>query len=119
MNGEDIGTRTKTLSRACTKLALVMQQRNILSEHIRNSLLHAAGQLAVKGGGLQFGRSTELYIEKIYEAQDAVFGLIYWLEFVEEEQLIDRNLVYPLIEEAQLISMLFARAAKSVKDRMD
>jgi hypothetical protein len=119
MSGQDINNRTKTLSKACTKLALVMQQKNLLSEHIRNNLLFSATQVAVKAGALQFGRSTDLFMEKVYEALDAANALIYWLEFVEEEKLMDAQLVIPLKEEAMIISELFNKAARSVKERMD
>ncbi|NUM32504.1 MAG: hypothetical protein HUU47_09315 [Bacteroidetes bacterium] len=119
MNPQELKERTKVLGQTCTKLALVLPQNNIISDYIRKELLQVSIDLPCKARTLLIGQTSSNFVNKLSECSELADKCAYILEFVIDEKLMDDKLVTPLIEECNELILMFYKAFKSVKDKID
>jgi hypothetical protein len=111
----DIYKRTKTLSQACLKIALVLPQDKVLCNLTRNHLIDKASEMAIKSKGLMITQNPEYFLKKLSEAKEATDGCQYWLELIRDENYLDSSIIDPIFAESESISHLFALAIRKIK----
>jgi hypothetical protein len=119
MIGEDIYKRAKTLSNACTKIALLLPQSHALSGVARGELIKHATELGVKTRGLRHPQIPNQFVQSLYDARESVDGIGYWLEYILSEELMDENLVKPVLEESNGMIGIFSKGIQAIKDKLD
>lgn len=119
MNPQELKERTKIFGQTCTKLALVLPQKNAMSEHLRKELLKVSFDLPSKARNLLIGQSTLSFVNKLSECSELANRCTYILEFIIDENLMETSLVTPLIDESNSLINLFYNAFKTVKDKID
>ncbi len=119
MNPVELRERTKILGHTCTKLALLLPANNLIALHLRNELLAVAIDLPSKTRGLLVGQSTVNFVKKLSDCSELADRCGYILEFINDEQMMETQLVTPLIEECNDLIHIFYTAFKSVKDKLD
>lgn len=119
MIGEDIYKRAKTLSNACTKIALLLPQSHALSGVARGELIKHATDLGVKTRGLSHPQIPNQFVQSLYDARGSVDGIGYWLEYVLEEKLMDPELVTPVLEESNGMIGIFSKGIQTLKGKLD
>lgn len=112
---EDIYKRTKTLSKACVKIALVLPQDKLLCNLIRGQLIDRATDMAIKSKGLMITQNPDFFLKKLSDAKEATDGCQYWLEMIREENYLDSEIINPIFAESESISHLFALAIRKIK----
>ena len=112
---QDIYKRTKTLSTACLKIALVLPQDVIMCNLMRGQLIEKASDMAIKSKGLMITQNPEYFLKKLSEAKEATDGCQYWLELIRDEKYLDSEIIDPIYAESESISHLFALAIRKIK----
>lgn len=62
------------------------------------------------------GKSTADFINKIIIVEEEADECCYWLELVLEAGIIDKNLVHPILKEANELTAIFTAAGKTAKE---
>ena len=96
-----------------------MPANNLIALHLRNELLAVAIDLPSKTRGLLVGQSTVNFVKKLSDCSELADRCGYILEFINDEQMMETQLVTPLIEECNELIHIFYTAFKSVKDKLD
>ena len=111
----DLYKRSKTLSKACIKMALVLPTDKALALVIRGHLVDRASQLSIKCKGLMNTQGQELFIKNVSEALEAADACNYWLEMIKDEDFFESHIIDPIFSESQDLSKLLSLALKKVK----
>lgn len=119
MNIEELKNRTTTLANACIKVSVLLPGGNPLVSLVKDRLLQHATELAVKTRILGYPQNSEHFIAKLNDSADASNACAFWLELVRAEQLMDHNLIDPLIDECDDLLKLFLLVAKKSKDKLE
>lgn len=119
MNIEELRGRTTTLANACIKVSVLLPGGNALINLVKEKLLIHASDLSVKTRILGYPQNSEHFINRLNESADAANACAFWLELVKGEQLMDVNLIDPLIDECDALLKLFLLVAKKSKDKLE
>ena len=112
---EDIYKRTKILSGACLKIALVLPADVAMCNLIRGHLIERSTDLAIKSKGLMVTMNPDYFLKKLSEAKEAADGVEYWLEMVQDDKYIDPSIMNPILEESKAVSQILALAIRKIK----
>lgn len=112
---DDLYKRSKTLSKACIKMALVLPIDKALAVAIRGHLIERASELSIKCKGLMNSQGQELFLKKVSEALEAADACNYWLEMIKDEGFFEAHIIDPIFSESQDLSKLLSLALKKVK----
>lgn len=112
---DDIYKRTKILSKACIKIALVLPQDKAISLLIRGQLVEAASSMTIKSKGLMSIQIQDIFIKNLSAAKESSDATNYWLEMVKEENLMDASIIDPILAESTEIAKLLTLAMRKVK----
>lgn len=120
MDPKELYIKTKTLSKACLKVALVIPHDSQLATFARVELVRHASELGIKTRGLLVGQLGEVFVERLSKAADSCNGCGYWLQVVLEDKVLDKpEILEPLIQECDALSKMFLTALKSAKNKME
>jgi four helix bundle protein len=92
-----------------------------LGKHIRGQLIKCATSVAANYRATCLSQSKASFIAKISIVLEETDETAFWLEFIIDETLLKKNLVEPLLQEAQELTAIFvsSRMTASKKDKMD
>jgi len=112
----DLKKRTKESAHRCVKLSLALPQTP-LGKHIKRQLIKCSTSAASNYRAACIAQSKADFVSKlsivIEEADEARF----WLEFLVEEDLLDKKKVASLLNEAKELTAIFVASRKTMKDR--
>ena len=112
----DLKKRTKEFAHRCVKLSLALPQTP-LGKHIKRQLIKCSTSAASNYRAACIAQSKADFVSKlsivIEEADEARF----WLEFLVEEDLLDKKKVASLLNEAKELTAIFVASRKTMKDR--
>ena len=120
MKSEELIKRTKEFAHRCVKLAAALPETT-LGLHIRGQLIKCSTSVAANYRATCLSQSKASFIAKISIVLEETDETAFWLEFIIDEKLLKKNLVEPLLQEAQELTAIFASSRKtaSKKDKMD
>jgi four helix bundle protein len=111
---EELKLRTKKFAHDCVKLATKLPD-NILGRHIRGQLIRASTSIAANYRAACIGQTKAVFISKlsivIEEADESEF----WLEFLMDEKIIEKDKVQPLLKEAKELTSIFISSRKTAE----
>lgn len=120
MNPKEIYEKTKTLSKACLKVSMVLPHDNQMATFARVELVRYASDLGIKTRGLMVGQLSEVFVERLSKATDSCNGCAYWLQIIQEEGILNKpEIIQPLIAECDGLSAMFLAALKAARSKMD
>lgn len=111
---DDLYKRSKILSTACLKIALVLPVDIALCNLIRGNLVESGSKLAIKAKGLMSPQSQNMFLQKLSEAKEQADACSFFLELIQQEKYLDSGIIDPILEESNAISHLFALAIKKI-----
>ena len=111
---DDLYKRSKILSTACLKIALVLPAEVPMCNLIRGNLVEGASKLAIKAKGLMSPQSQALFLQKLSDAKENADACSYWLELIQQDKYLESKIIDPILEESNAISHLFALAIKKI-----
>jgi hypothetical protein len=112
---DDIYKRAKVLSKACLKIAVVLPQDQIMAVMMRAHLIDCASKMTIKARGLMAGQVQDMFLRNVMDAKEAADGCHFWLELIKDENLLDSQIIDPILAESQEMGKMFAFAMKKAK----
>jgi len=116
MNEEELKKRTKQFGLRVIKLVGSLP-RSIEGRAIGNQLIRSGTSVGANYRSACRGRSKSEFAAKLGVVEEEADESAYWLELIIEAGLLEKNLVTPLLKEANEIVAIMATSRKSVLRR--
>ncbi len=106
--------RTKEFAHRCVKLAAALPN-SVLGNHIRGQLMRCSTSVASNYRATCVAQSKRSFISKLSIVIEESDESCFWLEFVIDENLLIRDLVEPLLQEATELRSIFLASRKTAR----
>ena len=116
MKSEELIKRTKEFAHRCVKLATALPETT-LGKHIRGQLIKCSTSVAANYRATCLSQSKASFIAKISIVLEESDEAAFWLEFIIDEAPLKKNIVEPLLQEAQELTAIFASSRKTASDK--
>ena len=114
MDANDLKERTKGFAHRCVKLALALP-KTALGSHIKGQLIRCSTSVAANYSSVCIAQSKPAFVSKlsitIEEADEACF----WMDFVIDEELIQKEKVLPLLQEVRELTSILVSSRKTAR----
>ena len=114
MDSEELKERTKAFAHRCVKLAVSLPE-TALGRHIKGQLIRCSTSVAANYRASSLSQTKAVFISKmsivIEEADESEF----WLEFIMDENLMEKGKVLPLFNEAHALASIFITTRKTAQ----
>ncbi len=112
MNREELTERAKKFTHRCVKLAMALPE-TVLGKHIRGQVIRCSTSVAANYRATCLSQSKASFVAKISIVLEETDEAAFWLEFIMDEKLLKKNLVEPLLKEAEELTAIFASSRKT------
>ncbi|MDH3826066.1 MAG: four helix bundle protein [Desulfobacterales bacterium] len=112
MNREELTERAKKFAHRCVKLAMALPE-TVLGKHIRGQVIRCSTSVAANYRATCLSQSKASFVAKISIVLEETDEAAFWLEFIMDEKLLKKNLVEPLLKEAEELTAIFASSRKT------
>ena len=116
MNQEELKTRTKKFGLRIIKLVDFLPNRKI-GDVIGRQILRSATSVGANYRAACRSRSKAEFITKINIVLEEADETLYWLELIEESELIKKEKLIELTSEAKELVAIFVTTLKSLKNK--
>ena len=116
MNRDELTNRTKEFAHRCVKLAMALP-KTPLGKHIRGQVMRCSTSVASNYRATCLSQSNASFIAKISIVLEEADESAFWLEFIINEELLNKNLVKPLLQEAEELTKIFAASRKTASTK--
>jgi four helix bundle protein len=116
MNSDELIQRTKEFTHRCVKLAMALPE-TVLGKHLRGQVIRCSTSVAANYRATCLSQSKASFIAKLSIALEEADEAAFWLEFIIDENLLNENLVKPLLQEAEELTAIFASARKTASTK--
>ena len=117
MNREELTKRTKEFAHRCVKLAMALPETP-LGKHIRGQIIRCSTSVAANYRATCLSQSKASFTAKLSIVLEEADETAFWLEFIIDEKLIKKNMVEPLLNEAEELTKIFASARKTASSNI-
>lgn len=114
LDSEELKKRTKTFAHRCIKLALALP-KSTLGNHIKAQLIRCATSVAANYRATLLAQTKAAFISKISIVIEESDESEFWLEFIMDEELMERRRVLPLSKEAHELTSIFIKTRKTAQ----
>jgi four helix bundle protein len=118
VDSRELKERTKVFAHRCVKLAVTLPTI-ALGNHIRNQLIRCATSVAANYRASLLAQTKAAFISKISIVIEEADESEFWLEFIMDEKLIEREKILPLFSEAHELSSIFITTRKTARQKVD
>jgi four helix bundle protein len=115
MKSEELKRRTKEFAHRCVKLAMALPNTQ-LGNHLRGQLIRCSTSVASNYRAACIAQSKASFISKLSIVIEEADESYFWLEFIIDENLIESNLVEPLLKEADELTAIFIASRKTARN---
>jgi four helix bundle protein len=112
MKSEELIRRTKIFAHRCVKLAMALPD-TALGKHLRGQVIRCSTSVAANYRATCLSQSNASFVAKISIVLEEVDEAAFWLEFIMDEKLLKKNLIEPLLREAEELTAIFASSRKT------
>ena len=112
MDRDELTKRTKEFAHRCIKLAMALPE-TALGRHIQGQIIRCSTSVAANYRATCLSQSNASFIAKISIVLEEADEAAFWLEFIIDEKLLKKNLVTPLLKEAEELTKIFAASRKT------
>ena len=116
MKSEELIKRTKEFAHRCVKLAMALP-KTPLGKHIRGQVMRCSTSVASNYRATCLSQSNASFIAEISIVLEEADESAFWLEFIINEELLNKNLVKPLLQEAEELTKIFAASRKTASTK--
>ena len=116
MNKNDLIIRTKEFAHRCVKLSLALPKTD-LGNHVRRQLIKCSTSVAASYRAVCVAQSKADFVSKLSIVVEETDESCFWMEFITEEKLLNKNQVSSLIEEGKELTAIFIKSRKTTKNR--
>ena len=118
MNPGELKKRTKEFAHGCVKLAVALP-RTGLGKHVENQLVRCGTSVASNYRATLLAQTKAAFISKISIVIEEADESEFWLEFIIDERLIEKDKVFPLLNEAHELTSIFIASRRTAQKRID
>ena len=117
MKSEELINRTKDFAHRCVKLAMTLPE-TALGKHLRGQVIRCSTSVAANYRATCLSQSKASFVAKISIVLEETDESAFWLEFIMDEKLLKKNLVDPLLKEAEELTAIFASSRKTASAKI-
>jgi len=117
MKSDELIKRTKEFAHRCVKLAMALPE-TALGKHIRGQLIRCSTSVAANYRATCLSQSKASFIAKLSIVLEEADEAAFWLEFIMDEKLLNKNQVEPLLKEAEELTAIFASSRKTASTKI-
>ena len=114
MKSDELKERTKHFAHRCVKLAMSLPNTP-LGNHIQGQLTRCSTSTASNYRAACIAQSKASFVSKLSIVLEETDESFFWLEFIIEEKLLKKNLVEPLLKEADELTAIFISSRKTAR----
>ena len=114
MNSEELIKRTKDFAHRCVKLAMALPETAI-GKHLRGQVIRCSTSVAANYRATCLSQSKASFIAELNIVLEETDESAFWLEFIIDENLLQENMVNPLLQEAEELTAIFASSRKTAR----
>ena len=118
MNSEELKSRTKQFAHRCVKLSMALSE-TVLGRHVRKQLIRCSTSVAANYRATCIAQSRASFISKLSIVLEETDESYFWLEFIVDENLLDKKVVESLLKEAEELTAIFFSSRKTARANMD
>jgi four helix bundle protein len=118
MTEQELKDRTKCFAHRCVKLALSLPSDNPLGKHIRGQLIRCSTSVAANYRATCVAQSEASFVSKISIVIEECDESEFWLEFIIDAELMSKERVSDLMNEANELSRIFISSRKTVTEKI-
>ncbi|MCB9360811.1 MAG: four helix bundle protein [Flavobacteriales bacterium] len=116
MMKEQLKNRTKKFAHKCVKLTQQLPN-NYLGNHIKGQLIRCSTSVAANYRATCVAQSKPSFIAKLSIVIEEVDESAFWLEFIIEESLIEKEIINPFLKEAEELTAIFIASRKTANNK--
>ncbi|MEE8185462.1 MAG: four helix bundle protein [Thermodesulfobacteriota bacterium] len=115
MKSDDLKKRTKAFAHHCIKISAKLP-KNILGNHINGQLIRCATSVAPNHRAACIAQSKASFVSKLSIVLEEIDESCFWLEFIIDEKALAKELVEPLLKEAEELKAIFITSRKTPRN---
>ena len=115
MNAEELKNRTNKFAHRCVKLAMALPN-NALGNNIKDQLIRCSTSVAANYRACSIAQSKASFIAKISIVAEEADESAFWLEFIIDELLLQKDKVTSLLNEAEELTAIFISSRKTAQN---
>lgn len=116
MNERDFKQRTKDFAHRCVKLSLSLPKTQ-LGKHIANQLIRCSTSVAANYRASCLAQSKDSFIAKLSIVLEEADESCFWLEFIIDENVMKKEVLMPLFNEAKELTAIIYASRKTARGR--
>lgn len=116
MDSEQMKERTKEFAHRCVKLSMSLP-KSALGNHVRTQLIRCSTSIAANYRAACVAHSRPSFVSTLSVSTEEADESMFWLEFVVDEDLIDKNRVSELLKESKELTAILVTARKTAQSR--
>jgi len=118
MDSTELKKRTKEFAHRCVKLAVSLP-RTPLGRHMERQLVRCGTSVASNYRAALMAQTRAGFISKISIVIEEADESEFWLEFIIDEKLLEREKALPLVNEAHELTSIFIASRKTAQRRIN
>jgi four helix bundle protein len=115
MNEVELKNRTKLFAHSCVKLAVSLYSTH-LGNHIARQLIRCSTSVAANYRAACVAQSANSFIAKLSIVIEEIDETAFWLEFIIDEQLINKDIVESIFLESNELTAIFIASRKTLQN---
>ena len=116
MDADELKKRSKEFAHRCVKLAFFLPE-NELGSRARRQPIRCGTSVAANYRASLLAQTKAVFVSKISIVVEEADECEFWLEFIMDEQLMERKRGLPLFNEAHELSSIFIITRKTAQAR--
>jgi four helix bundle protein len=114
MDEKELKKKTKDFAHRCVKLALALPSTQ-LGKHISGQLIRCSTSVAANYRAACLAQSKAGFTAKLSIVLEEADETLFWLEFIIDENLMNKERVIALLDEANELVSIFYASRKTLK----
>jgi len=108
--------RTKEFAHRCVKLALALP-KSALGNHIKKQLIRCSTSVAANYRAALMAQTKAAFIAKISIVIEEADESEFWMEFIMDEKMLERERVLSLFNEAHELTSIFIATRRTAQKK--
>ena len=117
MDQAQLKKRTKEFAHRCVKLSMALPN-TYLGNHVKGQLIRCSTSVASNYRAACLAQSKASFISKLSIVIEEADESYFWLEFIIDEKLLEKERVIPLLNEAHELTAIFVSSRKTARGKL-
>ena len=114
----DLRKRSNKFAHSCVKLALSLP-KGVLEWHVQKQLIRACTSVAANYRAANLGQTKRGFMSKLSIVVEEADECIFWIEFLEEENILKKGTYEEVLTEARELTSIFVASRRTAQRSLD